>query len=107
MEAIRKRLGIALAASLVAVNARADAPPCVARCTTPLVEGIVRTVSLPDGRITLRHGPIENLGIPAMTMVFRVKDARWIDGVEIGSSVRFAADRVEGVFTIIHLERRQ
>ncbi|OYZ55259.1 MAG: hypothetical protein B7Y21_14295, partial [Hydrogenophilales bacterium 16-61-112] len=39
-----------------------------------------------------------------MTMVFRVEDATWLDQVKPGDSVRFLADRVNGVFTVTRLE---
>ncbi len=34
----------------------------------------VRKVYLDTGKITLKHGPIDNLGMGAMTMTFAVKD---------------------------------
>ncbi|MFN0303800.1 MAG: copper-binding protein [Burkholderiales bacterium] len=70
------------------------------------VDGVVRMVDRAGGNIILRHGPIENLGIPPMTMTFRIIDSRLIESLEAGTAVRFAADRLEGKFTIVHLERR-
>lgn len=70
-------------------------------------EGVVRAVDRSAGKVVLRHGPIENLGIPPMTMVFRVKDTRALEKLESGTKVRFNADRVEGTFLITHIERRE
>lgn len=70
-----------------------------------LTEGVVRAIDRQTGRAVLRHGPIANLGIPAMTMSFRVIDPRAFDTIEPGTPVRFAADRVSGVFTIVYIER--
>ena len=42
-------------------------------------EGIVRKVDKASGKVTIAHGPLSNLKMPAMTMVFRVKDAAWLD----------------------------
>jgi Cu(I)/Ag(I) efflux system periplasmic protein CusF len=70
------------------------------------VDGVVRMVDRAGGNIILRHGPIENLGIPSMTMTFRVTNPRLIESLESGTAVRFAADRLEGKFTIVHIERR-
>src|SRR4026209_723505 len=40
----------------------------------PLAEGEVRKVDKAAKKITLKHGPIPNIDMPAMTMVFPVKD---------------------------------
>ncbi len=69
-----------------------------------LAEGQVKKIDKAQGKITLRHGPIENLGMPGMTMVFRVKDPAMLDRVKPGDNVRFQADRVEGAMTVTQLE---
>ena len=43
--------------------------------TTALSEGVVKKVDKAQGKLTIKHGPLENLGMPGMTMVFRVRDA--------------------------------
>ncbi len=40
--------------------------------SAPLSEGEVRKVDKDAKKITLRHGPLVNLDMPAMTMVFQV-----------------------------------
>jgi hypothetical protein len=51
---------------------------------------------------TLSHGPLTHLGMPTgMTMVFRVKEAGWLDQMKTGDRIRFVADRVDGVFTVV------
>ena len=72
--------------------------------TVSLSEGVVKKVDKAQGKLTLRHGPLENLGMPAMTMVFRVQDAGWLDLIKPGDTIRFLADRVNGVFTVTTLE---
>ena len=44
-------------------------------------------------KVTLRHGEIKNLGMPPMTMVFRVHDARMLAPFQTGDKVRFRAER--------------
>lgn len=34
-------------------------------------DGTVKKIDRAAGKITISHGPLENLGMPAMTMVFR------------------------------------
>ena len=72
-----------------------------------MVEGEVRKVDRDARKLTLRHGPIPNLEMPDMTMVFRVTDPKMLDGLEPGKKVRFKADRVGGQITVTQLEARE
>lgn len=75
-----------------------------AAMTTTLSEGLVKKVNKAQRTLTIRHGPLENLGMPGMAMVFRVQDASWLGQVKPGDTIRFLADRVNGVFTVTTLE---
>lgn len=88
----------AWADSLQAAHAIAAGP------TTTLSEGVVKKVDKAQGKLTIRHGPLENLGMPGMTMVFRVKEANWLDQVKAGNNIRFRAEQVNGVLTVTTLE---
>lgn len=67
-------------------------------------EGQVRKVDKAQGKITLKHGPLHNMDMPGMTMVFRVPDAGWLDSLQPGDKVRFVAARVNGALTVTQLE---
>lgn len=67
-------------------------------------EGEIRKVDKSAGKITIKHGPIENLGMPNMTMVFRAKDPAMLEQVKAGDKVKFAADKVNGVYTVTQIE---
>lgn len=67
-------------------------------------EGEVRKVDLEQGKVTLRHGPLTNLDMPPMTMVFTATDKRLLDGVKQGDKVRFNADKKDGGFVVTALE---
>lgn len=69
-----------------------------------MIDGLVKKVDTSAGKVTLSHGPLPNLGMPAMTMVFRVKDAVWLDQMKVGDKIRFMADKVNGAFTVVHFE---
>ena len=69
-----------------------------------LSDGEIRKVDKDARKLTIRHGPLENLGMPAMSMVFQVKDAAMLDQVKPGDRVRFAADKIGGAFTVTTLE---
>ena len=67
-------------------------------------EGSVRKVDKAAGKLTIAHGPLTNLNMPAMTMAFRVADAAMLDKVKAGDKIRFTVERVDGVFTVTALE---
>ena len=69
-----------------------------------MTDGEVRKVDKDAAKITLRHGEIKNLDMPAMTMVFQVKDKAMLDQVKVGDKVRFVADKVGGAMTITQIE---
>ena len=90
---------------LSAHDDRSRAKPNPAAAAAPqLAEGEVRNVDKEAGKITLRHGPIANLEMPAMSMVFQVKDPAMLDKVQTGDKVKFSAEKTGGSFTVIHIE---
>jgi len=70
---------------------------------SPAADGEVTKVDKPGSRVTLKHGGLKNLDMPAMTMAFRVADPKLLDGVAVGDKVRFAADKVNGTYTVTSL----
>jgi Cu/Ag efflux protein CusF len=77
----------------------AAATPAVA-----MSEGIVKKVDKAGGKLTLAHGPIDNLGMPGMTMVFKLKAPADAAAVKVGDKVRFFADYIGGEVVILRLE---
>jgi Cu(I)/Ag(I) efflux system protein CusF len=69
-----------------------------------LSEGEVRKVDVEQGKVTLRHGPLTNLDMPAMTMVFTATDRKMLEGLKQGDKVRFTADRKDGAFVVTELQ---
>jgi Cu/Ag efflux protein CusF len=69
-----------------------------------LAEGEVRKVDKDAQKITIKHGPIQNLDMPAMTMVFQVKDLAMLDQVKAGDKVKFSAEKVGGAYTVTRIE---
>jgi Cu/Ag efflux protein CusF len=68
------------------------------------VDGEVRKVDKEAGKITLRHGELKHLNMPAMTMVFRVKEPAMLDQVKAGDKVSFVSDKIGGQFTLLQIE---
>lgn len=69
-----------------------------------LSDGLVKKVDKAQGKVTLKHGPLENLAMPGMTMVFRVQEAGMLDQLKPGDSVRFRAEKMNGALTVTKLE---
>lgn len=67
-------------------------------------EGEVRKVDKQAQKITIKHGPLANLDMPAMTMVFRVKEPAMLEQVKAGDRVRFQAEKAGGAFTVTRIE---
>lgn len=81
--------------------------PAAAAAADAYSEGTVKKVDSAQGKLTISHGPLANLDMPAMTMVFRAADPAMLDKVKTGDKIRFVADRVGGVFTVTALEVTQ
>ena len=69
-----------------------------------MVDGVVKKVDKAGGKVTVAHGPLTNLNMPAMTMVFRVKDAAWLERMQADGKIRFVADSINGTLTIVQFE---
>ena len=70
-----------------------------------LADGEVRKVDKEAKKIIIKHGPLQNLDMPAMTMVFQVKDPALLEQVKAGDKVKFEAQKVGGAFTVTKIEQ--
>jgi Cu/Ag efflux protein CusF len=91
---MRRIASVLLALALVA--------PALAQ--SDLSDGEVRKVDKDAKKITIKHGPLANLDMPPMTMVFQVKDPAMLDQVKAGDKVKFQAEKVGGSFTVTKIE---
>lgn len=65
----------------------------------------VRKVDPASGKITLAHGALKNLGMPAMTMVFKVKDPAALAGLKEGDQIRFVAEMAGSAYFASQIEK--
>lgn len=74
---------------------------------TAMSDGEVKKVDKDTGRLTIKHGPLENLGMPGMTMVFGVKEASALDMLKVGDRIKFVAEKVDSryVVTQLHVQK--
>jgi uncharacterized cupredoxin-like copper-binding protein/Cu/Ag efflux protein CusF len=105
------RITVAGAASVVSSTvqppseaARQQRVQQVAQAQT-LANGEVRKVDKEAKKITIKHGPLPELDMPAMTMVFQVKDPAMLDQVVAGDKIQFKAEKLGGAFTVTRIER--
>lgn len=70
-------------------------------------EGEIREIDKDAGKITIKHGPISNLQMPDMTMVFHVTDPAMLDQVKEGDKVRFHVEKMNGALTITKIEHKK
>lgn len=71
---------------------------------TELTEGEVRKVDLENRKVTLRHGPLTNLDMPGMTMVFSVRDEAALNKLQPGQKVQFRAEKIDGKITVTRID---
>jgi len=103
-------LAAALAAGIAPVAAAAADAPAKAESkakapAAPLSSGEVKKVDREAKKVTIQHGPIENLKMPPMTMVFRVKDPAMLEGIEPGAKIRFRAEEADGGYLVTRLQK--
>lgn len=66
-------------------------------------QGTVDKVDAQAGKVKISHGPIESLNWKGMTMVFQVKDAALLQGIEPGMKVDFEMEKVDGKYRIVSI----
>ncbi|MBM6595377.1 copper-binding protein [Microvirga pudoricolor] len=71
----------------------------------PTVSGTVEKVDTAQSKITIDHGPIPNLNMDAMSMVFRAQDPALLKNVKAGDKVQFTADRVNGQISVTSITK--
>ena len=59
-------------------------------------------------KVTLKHGPIKNLDMPSMTMVFQVRDPALLDKLAqmaVGDKIQFSAEQQQGAYVVTGAEK--
>lgn len=66
--------------------------------------GEVTKIDAAQKKLTIKHGELTNLDMPAMTMVFVVAEDSMIEEVKVGQKIEFTADRVNGRITVTEIK---
>ncbi|MBP1872758.1 hypothetical protein LPJGGPFB_05491 [Ensifer adhaerens] len=67
-------------------------------------KGTVKKLDASAKKVTIAHEDLKNLDMPAMTMVFRVKDEAILAKLKEGAAIEFVADRVDGKLTVTEIK---
>ena len=70
-----------------------------------ITDGLVRKVNQEAGKVTVQHGEIQHLGMPAMTMVFPVKAPGLLDNLQTGDKIKFKVVKENGRLIITELQK--
>jgi Cu(I)/Ag(I) efflux system protein CusF len=104
---LQKLLGATALAAVVFAGqpafAQSNQDP-VQAATPGLTDGEVRKIDRDAGKITLRHGEIQHMDMPPMTMVFVVRDKTLLDKTSVGAKVRFMATNENGQMTVTDIQ---
>ncbi|MFS8931489.1 copper-binding protein [Cupriavidus taiwanensis] len=80
--------------------------PAASKQASQPVPAEIRKIDASAGKVTLKHGPIENLGMSAMTMAFPVKDRASLKNFKEGDAVSVTFDKIDGKPTVIDMQRK-
>jgi Cu/Ag efflux protein CusF len=70
-----------------------------------LTDGEIRKVDKEGKKVTIKHGPIQNLDMPAMTMAFQVRDQSMLEQIKTGDKVKFQVEKIGGAFVVTRIEK--
>lgn len=73
--------------------------------STEMTNGEVQKIDTTTGTLTLKHGPLKNMGMPGMSMGFGVKDPAMLKQVKVGDKINFVAEMVNGAPTVTRIEQ--
>ncbi len=67
-------------------------------------KGQITKIDAKQQKLTIKHGALKNLDMPAMTMVFNVSDEKMLAKAKEGKNIEFVADRVKGKLTVVEMK---
>ncbi|RDK07491.1 copper-binding protein [Cupriavidus lacunae] len=91
------------AGSMDGMNMKA---PALSQQAPQPVAAEIRKIDAQTGKVTLKHGPITNLGMGPMTMAFPVKDRASLKDFKEGEAVSVTFDNVDGKPTVVEMRRK-
>ena len=71
-----------------------------------MTQGVISRIDAANGKVGIKHEAIDNLKMPAMTMVFRVADPALLQDLKVGDAVRFHAENPAGKLTVTAIQKQ-
>ncbi len=93
--------------SVAQTAATASATAAASMEVKEMADAEVRKVDKDAKKVTLKHGPIKNLDMPSMTMVFQVRDEKLFDKLVSGEKIKFTAEQLQGAFVVTGVEKAE
>ncbi|HEX4508514.1 MAG TPA: copper-binding protein [Burkholderiaceae bacterium] len=75
-----------------------------AACAQAAIDGEVKKIDKPAGRLTLKHAEVKQFDMPPMTGAYKVAVPGMLEGLQVGDHVRFSLDRVRDQYTITKID---
>lgn len=107
MKSLSTFIAVSLFAALPSSVAFAQQPTAPAVASADLTNGEIRKVDKESKKITIKHGDIKHLDMPAMTMVFQVKDAAMLDTIQVGDKVSFKVIKTDSGYVVTELRSQK
>lgn len=96
---------IALASTWpVTASAQNASPIATAQTPASLTDGEVKKIDPGTGKVTIKHGDIQYLDMPGMTMVFTAKDKALLAPLKVGDKIRFRAADEGGKLIVTEIQ---
>ncbi len=80
------------------------APASAPAASAEMTDGEVRKIDREAGKLTIKHADIKSLDMPAMTMVFQVRDKAMLDKLQVGARIQFQAVSEAGKYVVTELK---
>ena len=68
--------------------------------------GVVTALDRKAGTVTIKHGPIPEIGWPGMTMTFKADPPSLLDGLKTGAEVRFTLQGAGNAYRVTAIAAR-
>jgi Cu(I)/Ag(I) efflux system periplasmic protein CusF len=72
-----------------------------------VISAKVEKVDESAAKVTLDHAAIPGLDMPAMTMVYKVKDPKMLKSVKGGDKVKFNIEKINGQLTVTKIDKEK
>ena len=71
-------------------------------------EAEIRKFDKDAKKVTLKHGPIKSLDMPAMTMVFQIRDPALLEKfsqLAVGDKINFRVEQLQGAYVVTDAQK--